>query len=146
MKPTYRIDVRLSPESTPKAYGFWSEFEESNEDCKSHSELLIRLIELYKSASLLSTNFDLLSNLTAEKLAQKFRVIEPRTGTTEKNTRVLLETMNGLLFHLGINGFITTDQLHTQALQAAETKVAKDVDNINKRNLEAKREREAGSS
>lgn len=146
MENTHRVDARLSLESTPDAYEFWTSFKETNSDCKSNTQLLVRLIESYQAASLLSTDIELLSTLTVDKLAQKFRVMELRSGAAEKNTRILLEAMNGILFHMGIDELITTDQLHTQALQAAETKVAKDVDGIIKRNLESKREREAGSA
>ena len=145
MVEVYRLDVRISREKNQDAFEFWESFKTTHSDCTSNTQLILRLIELYETTSLLSTDMELLSSLTVEKLSKKFRVMELRAGAAEKNTRILIEAMNGLLFHMGIDELITTDELHTQALQKAENKVARDINSIIKRNLESKREREAGN-
>lgn len=86
------------------------------------------------------------SNMEEALIAAVEKVMLPikmRTGYTDKNTRIMMELLNGLMYHWEINDLIGSDILVTNPVAVASEKVTKDINSTVKRNLEKKKIREA---
>lgn len=79
--------------------------------------------------------------LFMEQLVKVLTPIRIRTGYTDKNSRILLEIVNGLLYKFDIEKLIDTGTIITEPLADAKRKVTSDIDKQVKKNLERKNQR-----
>ena len=62
-----------------------------------------------------------------------------RAGNADKNSRILIELMNGMMFKEQYNDTIVlTDELTTSPVKKATRKVERDIESVIKRNSEVK--------
>ena len=62
-----------------------------------------------------------------------------RAGNADKNSRILIELMNGMMFKEQYNDTIVlTDELTTSPVKKATRKVERDIESVIKRNTEVK--------
>lgn len=81
---------------------------------------------------------DELAVMVADGVANKLRPIFLRAGNADKNSRIIIEVLNGMLLQGQYKTIVTTDELVTAPLKKAIGKVDADIEAVIRRNTEKK--------
>ncbi|WP_288394282.1 hypothetical protein [uncultured Vagococcus sp.] len=106
---------------------------------KNPTELLGEVFREYETLKAVKIKNSELAIDLADQVVKRLRPMFLRAGNADKNSRILIELMNGMMFKEQYNDTIVlTDELTTSPVKKATRKVERDIESVIKRNTEVK--------
>lgn len=90
-------------------------------------------------------NNEELTDMIAKKVADNLRPVFLRSANADKNSRIILEVLNGILLQNQYTSIATTDEILTTPLKKAIDKVEEDIERVIQRNIARKTDSKEGA-
>jgi hypothetical protein len=104
------------------------------------SEAIINICEKYKKVQeqewSLKYISEVVSNSLHDVIKEELTRIRLGTNSADKNTQILIEYMNGLFFHHGFDGLMTTDLQELDSTKVAKEAVEKRIANQRQKRID----------